>query len=83
MNSRNTILNNEIINNTNSNSNQIIVNNHESSLNEMTNLNFNFISDENLDGNNEYDLESRNFDNDLVEIFQNLTYLINTERYYI
>jgi len=59
------------------NSNQInSVNARENSLNEMSNLYFNIFSEM----NNDNELAGRNFENDLDDIFQNLTYLINTER---
>jgi len=62
------------------------VNARENSVNEMSNLYFNIFSEVNNQNNfevgNDNELVSgRNFDNELDEVFQNLTYLINSERY--
>lgn len=64
------------------------VNARENSVNEMSNLYFNIFSEMNNQNNfeavNENELGSgRNFDNELDEVFQSLTYLINSERYFL
>lgn len=81
--------NNILNNNANYNaSNQVNSNNaRENSVNEMSNLYFNIFSEvNNLNnyevGNDNELVSGRNFDNELDEVFQNLTYLINSERYY-
>ena len=72
--------------NYNNASNPVNSNNaRENSVNEMSNLYFNIFSEvnnlNNYEAGNENELVSgRNFDNELDEVFQNLTYLINSER---
>ena len=69
------LTNNNIINY--NNSNQVnSVNARENS--EVSNLYFNIFSEvnqNNLDMNNDNELAGRNFDNELDDVFQNLTYL--------
>ncbi len=95
-NPNNEILNiNSASNNNNNNNNLVNYNNasnpvnsnnaRENSVNEMSNLYFNIFSEvnnlNNYEAGNENELVSgRNFDNELDEVFQNLTYLINSER---
>ncbi len=92
LNSNNENNNNNIVNNINYNTSINHAYSHnarENSVNEMSNLYFNIFSEvnnlNNYEVGNENELMSgtgRNFDNELDEVFQNLTYLINSERYF-
>jgi hypothetical protein len=53
-------------------------------MNEFSNFNLNVYSEltaANIDANSESAYNNRNFDSQLDEIFDNLTYLITTEKY--
>ena len=65
----------------NTNSNNLI--NREGSIYEFSNFNFNAYSDltgNNYENNSDSGYGNRNFDSHLDEIFDNLTYLITTEK---
>jgi hypothetical protein len=80
------LLNND---NSNTNLNNIVLStnnlipNRENSLNEYSNFNLNVYSEftgNNIEDHSNEALINRNFDTQLDEIFDNLTYLITTER---
>jgi len=73
--------NTENTNNINSNNNILL---RENSINEFSNFNLNVYSEltgANIDANSESGYNNRNFDSQLYEIFDNLTFLITTEKY--
>ena len=80
--------NSDISNNTNTtqnlnlNSNNLVLN-RENSINEFSNFNLNVYSEftgNNIEVNSDSGYMNRNFDSHLDEIFDNLTYLITTEK---
>jgi hypothetical protein len=80
------LLNND---NSNTNLNNVVLStnnlipNRENSLNEYSNFNLNVYSEftgNNIEDHSNEALINRNFDTQLDEIFDNLTYLITTER---
>ena len=70
------------LNSNNLNSNNIHVN-RDNSINEFSNFNLNVYSEftaNNLEVNSDSGYQERNFDTHLDEIFDNLTYLITSEK---
>jgi hypothetical protein len=73
-------LNNDNTNNINTNNNIIL---RETSMNDFSQFNLNVYSEltgANLDAQSESGYNNRNFDTQLDEIFDNLTYLITSEK---